>query len=67
MDDKVEKGSRQYTSARILVDTAAVLGDQKRRLSIVAGRDLSTDDVIRMMHSVFVQQPADVIEQAVAQ
>jgi len=67
MDDKVEKGSRQYTSARILVDTAAVLGDQKRRLSIVAGRDLSTDDVIRMMHSVFIQQPADVIEQAVAQ
>ena len=67
MDDKVEKGSRQYTSARILVDTAAVLGAQKRRLSIVAGRDLSTDDVIRMMHSVFVQQPADVIEQAVAQ
>lgn len=67
MDDKVEKGSRQYTSARILVDTATALGDQKRRLSIVAGRDLSTDDVIRMMHSVFIQQPADVIEQAVAQ
>jgi hypothetical protein len=67
MGDKVEKGNRQYTSARILVDTATALGDQKRRLSIVAGRDLSTDDVIRMMHSVFIQQPADVIEQAVTQ
>jgi len=67
MSETAEQAEKRYTSARILTDTAAVLGDQKRRLSIVAGRDLSTDDVIKAMHRVFVQQPEAVIEQAVAQ
>lgn len=67
MNEMTEQTEKRYTSARILTDTAALLGDQKRRLGIVAGRDLSTDDVIRVMHRVFVQQPETVIEQAVAQ
>lgn len=67
MTELLEQAEKKYTSARIQVDTAVVLGDQKRRLSAIANRDLSTDDVIKAMHRVFVQQPETVIAEAVAQ
>lgn len=53
------------TSARISLDTQAALAKQRLHLSALAGRELSTDEVIQIMHGVFVRQPEAVIRQAV--
>ena len=57
--------TRAQTSARIYVDTAEMLAEHRRRLSLLAARDLTTDEVIKVMHRVFSQQPEAVIRAAV--
>jgi hypothetical protein len=63
--NKINEEKEGRTSARISLSTAEVLRQQRVRLAVLAGRELSNDDVIRAMHAVFVRQPETVIAKTV--
>ena len=69
MEELIERvgaeDERLSTSARISPATAAALEKQRLRLGVLAGRELTNNDVIRVMHRTFVQLPETVIAQAV--
>ncbi len=67
MEDMIEREEKATSSTRISPAMAAELEQQRLRLSVLARRELSNNDVIRIMHRVFVAQPEPVVRQAVGQ
>lgn len=65
MNEIREEATVISTSARISSETAAALREQRLRLSLLVGREISNDELIQAMHDIFVQQPITTILGAV--
>lgn len=60
----VRKGPER-TTARISLETLEALRQQRHRLTLLLGREVSNDEVIQAMHVIFVRQPEQVAVEAV--